>query len=198
MSVGEQIKKARKRAGLKQSELAEKLGLAVITIGQYERGQRQPRYDMLQRIAEALGVSAQELVDWGAVDKEEFKRLFIYGEGIEQPPKERIATALDKLNVEGQEKAAERVEELTEIPRYQARKRPQDAPQSTPSIPKGKNTVSTGRSADGLQGRTTAITMTCPICGTTLRGDSVTGKAFCPSCQQSFPLFPSKINSSRP
>jgi len=41
-------------------------------------------------------------------------------------PKARIATALDKLNEDGQEKAAERVEELTEIPRY----RLQDTPEA--------------------------------------------------------------------
>lgn len=34
-------------------------------------------------------------------------------------PKDRIDAALDRLNDEGQEKAAERVEELTEIPKYQ-------------------------------------------------------------------------------
>ena len=34
-------------------------------------------------------------------------------------PKLRVATAMDKLNEAGQEKAAERVEELTEVPKYQ-------------------------------------------------------------------------------
>ena len=70
----------------------------------------------LKAIASALGVPVQDLIsDWEAVDKEEFKRVFIYGEGI----KDRIDAALDRLNDEGQEKAAERVEELTEIPKYQ-------------------------------------------------------------------------------
>ena len=85
----------------------------------YEKGQRQPRLAQLQAIASALGVPVQELIsDWEAVDKEEFKRVFIYGEGI----KDRIDAALDRLNDEGQEKATERVEELTEIPKYQRQK----------------------------------------------------------------------------
>lgn len=38
---------------------------------------------------------------------------------IEESVKEKIMTALAKLNEEGQQKAVERVKELTEIPRYQ-------------------------------------------------------------------------------
>lgn len=116
MTTGQLIKAARKKAGMTQAQLAEKAGVAAITIQQYELGKRQPRLAQLQAIAAALGVPVQDLIsDWEAVDKEEFKRVFIYGEGI----KDRIDAALDRLNDEGQEKAAERVEELTEIPKYQ-------------------------------------------------------------------------------
>lgn len=62
MTIGERIQMARKNAGMKQSELAEKIGVAVITIGQYERGKRQPRIEQLQRIADALNVELWELV----------------------------------------------------------------------------------------------------------------------------------------
>lgn len=116
MTTGQLIKAARKKAGLTQARLSELAGVATITIQQYELGKRQPRIGQLQAIASALGVPVQELIsDWEAVDKEEFKRVFIYGEGI----KDRIDAAMDRLNDEGQEKAAERVEELTEIPKYQ-------------------------------------------------------------------------------
>ena len=109
-----------------QAQLAEKAGVAAITIQQYELGKRQPRLAQFQAIASALGVPVQDLIsDWEAVDKEEFKRVFIYGEGI----KDRIDAALDRLNDEGQEKAAERVEELTEIPKYQRQK---SAPKMAP------------------------------------------------------------------
>ncbi len=57
MTIGERLREARKQAGMKQSELAEKLGVAVITIGQYERDKRQPRLDQLEALAKALGVS---------------------------------------------------------------------------------------------------------------------------------------------
>ena len=116
MTTGELIKAARKKAGMTQAQLAEKLGISYVGVSQWENDLRNPKLDTLQRIASALGVPVQDLIrDWEAVDKEEFKRVFIYGEGI----KDRIDAALDRLNDEGQEKAAERVEELTEIPKYQ-------------------------------------------------------------------------------
>ena len=90
MTTGQLIKAARKKAGMTQAQLAEKAGVAAITIQQYELGKRQPRLAQLQAIAAALGVPVQELIsDWEAVDKEEFKRVFIYGEGI----KDRIDAA---------------------------------------------------------------------------------------------------------
>ena len=116
MTTGELIKAARKKAGMTQEELGSKLGVSGSSIAQWENDLRTPKLDTLQRIASALGVPVQELIsDWEAVDKEKFKRVFIYGEGI----KDRIDAALDRLNDEGQAKAAERVEELTEIPKYQ-------------------------------------------------------------------------------
>ncbi|WP_158098255.1 helix-turn-helix transcriptional regulator [Faecalibacterium sp. An192] len=116
MTTGQLIKAARKKAGMTQEELGKKIGVSGSSMAQWENDLRNPKLDTLQRIAAALGVPVQDLIsDWEAVDKEEFKRVFIYGEGI----KDRIDAALDRLNDEGQEKAAERVEELTEIPKYQ-------------------------------------------------------------------------------
>lgn len=57
MSLGEKIQQARKEAGLTQAQLAEKCGLAAITIQQYERDKRQPRLEQLADIANALHVS---------------------------------------------------------------------------------------------------------------------------------------------
>lgn len=96
-------------------------------------------------------------------------------------PQRRIATALDLLNEEGQEKAAERVEELAEIPRYQA----QDTPQDTPAPQEGTDTTPAETPSEG---HIQAITMICPICGQHLRGNTEKGKAYCNYCKRSFPL----------
>ena len=92
MTIGERIKAAREKTGMTQVELGEKVGVSGVAIMRYEKGQRQPRYDLLLHIADALGVSAHTLVDWGEVDKEAFKELFIWGEGLDDdssgnPPK---------------------------------------------------------------------------------------------------------------
>ena len=57
MTIGERIKEFRLRAGLTQSELAEKLGIPYQSIGQWERGLRSPKIETLQKIADALNVS---------------------------------------------------------------------------------------------------------------------------------------------
>lgn len=53
---GFKIKAARKTAGLTQAQLAEKCGMATITIQQYERGVRDPRQQQLHILSAALGV----------------------------------------------------------------------------------------------------------------------------------------------
>ena len=65
MDYGNNIKLARKEAGLTQEQLAKKCGVATITIRQYESGKRQPRFEQLQEIAIALGVSADYLMTGG-------------------------------------------------------------------------------------------------------------------------------------
>lgn len=125
-------------------------------------------------------------------------------------PRHRITAALDKLNEEGQEKAAERVEELTEIPRYQRQKPAQkltkeelreslkllgmdkllpDGPQDTPAPQEGIDTTPPSEALqEPPEGHIQSITMLCPICGQHLRGDTSTGKAYCNYCKRSFPL----------
>lgn len=119
MTTGQRIKTARKKEGLTQKELGEKLGITYQTVAQWENDLRNPKRETLQRIAAALGVSAQDLTDdWGVVDKEDSEKVSIYEEGPD--PKERIATALDKLNITGANKVADYAEDLTGIPRYTA------------------------------------------------------------------------------
>ena len=309
VDIGKRIKAARQKAGMSQEELAQAIGSTKSAVSRYEAGKRQPRYDQLLNIADALGVSVHTLVDWGDVDEEAFKELFIYGEGPAQPevivheepigktevevhevtteeldaltaklqdgkpmllspdelaklkatPKEqiaaalgkqeeqgeikqvkapvfkmdaisppsrvprlnrkfpisddakrpdthtryehslgvthlasdlcRIAAALDKLSKEGKEKVVTYAEDLVEMPKYKAQEPPTAPPQDTPAPQESKDTTPP---ADGPkeppESRTMYITMPCPICGMMLRGDPSTGKAYCRSCNRSFPL----------
>lgn len=62
MTIGECIRDARKAAGLTQNELADKSGVAAISIHQYEKGKRQPRLEQLLAIARALDIDLDSLI----------------------------------------------------------------------------------------------------------------------------------------
>ena len=82
MNIGANIKKFRKEKGLTQQELAEKISKSTITVRKYEagdvnvslnssckntiynyeNGKREPKTGTLQAIADALGVTVQELI----------------------------------------------------------------------------------------------------------------------------------------
>ncbi len=62
--LGPRIAAARESARLTQAELAEMLGLrSPETISRYERGEREPRFSSLCRLATALGISVDALID---------------------------------------------------------------------------------------------------------------------------------------
>lgn len=60
-SIGENIRRARKAAGMTQEELAAKAGMYKGSIAQYERGLRSPKNEYIKKIASALDVSYSEL-----------------------------------------------------------------------------------------------------------------------------------------
>jgi len=51
MSVGETIKQLRKEKGLTQKELASKIGVAEVTIRQYETSKRKPKFENAEKLA---------------------------------------------------------------------------------------------------------------------------------------------------
>lgn len=63
MTTGENIKKARKAAGLTQKELGEKLGITQSAIAMFEADKTNVKYSTLEKFAAALGVSVFDLTD---------------------------------------------------------------------------------------------------------------------------------------
>lgn len=61
-AFNENLKNARVNAGLSQKEVAEKIGVAKSTYSLYESGNREPGVPIIKKIAEILGVSADELL----------------------------------------------------------------------------------------------------------------------------------------
>lgn len=71
MSIGETIRVLRKRSDLSQAELAQQVGVWQTQISQIESGATSPSLDLLQRIAQALGVKPGVIVDGFGADPEQ-------------------------------------------------------------------------------------------------------------------------------
>lgn len=63
MNIHENIKKARKAAGVTQKELAEAMGVHQKDISRWENGERAPSVEALADICIALKVSADTLLE---------------------------------------------------------------------------------------------------------------------------------------
>lgn len=72
MDIGLCIKQQRQKLGMTQEELSELSGVSRVSIGNYERGDREPTVSIAIAIAESLGVTFEELV---CVIHEEFDKL---------------------------------------------------------------------------------------------------------------------------
>lgn len=65
MNLNERLKKARKEAHLTQSEVATELDLTQGTISKYESGEKQPSIEILTKLIELYGISADWLLETG-------------------------------------------------------------------------------------------------------------------------------------
>jgi transcriptional regulator with XRE-family HTH domain len=79
MDIGPRIAQIREDAGLSQSALARAIKTSQSAISAIEAGDRNPSYEMLRQIAEALGVSAAYLVgadveELNAVERAHFRQ----------------------------------------------------------------------------------------------------------------------------
>ncbi len=193
MTIGQRIRATRRKAGMTQKELAQKLGIPFQGVSQWENGSRNPKPETIEKIADAIGVDYIDLIPKNLQGvylvaymlkrpkmtvEDENGDIIIQGAGrrIDLSKKhpemvvpsdlapdeaqrlmdERVQAAdeasraisasmkqlgqsMAKLNPDGWQEAVKRVEELTEIPRYQA----QQAPQSLSTPSEGTNTNTT-------------------------------------------------------
>lgn len=143
MDYGKNLKLARKWANVTQKQLAEKAGIAAITIHQYEAGKRKPTMENWFAIANALHLSLDELNDaellpTGPFNPETVLEDVKADEDRDIRELQRLLIhSFSKLNMDGKHEAVKRTEELTEIPRYRA----ETAPQSPPAPQEGQSTT---------------------------------------------------------
>lgn len=115
MSFGNKLVFAREKKNLTQKKLAELLDITPTRLNYWEKDKREPDVVMIKKIANILDTTGDFLLGLEDYDakKNNIKR-------------NKLLNSYDKLNTEGQEKAIERIEELTQIPKYQINTEPID------------------------------------------------------------------------
>jgi len=75
-SVGDKIKELRQKYGLSQTKLAEIAELSPAAISQFEKGVRKPSFEAIQKLANALNVSADYFLDRENKSLDEVQMMF--------------------------------------------------------------------------------------------------------------------------
>ncbi len=65
-SFGNQLKQARLNKGLTQKELAKLLNVSPAAYSLWEKGEREPRFEVLEKLCKILNVDISYLMDWDA------------------------------------------------------------------------------------------------------------------------------------
>lgn len=129
MTVGENIKRIRNEKGLTQKQLGELCGINEVQIRRYELGGKNanPKIETIQKIADALKVDWKIFITEDYVEKKEqeldsllsqSEAIKMVGKAFDDPYAENMLLSYSLLNKRGKKEAFNRVEELTEIPRY--------------------------------------------------------------------------------
>lgn len=94
------LRKLRKKNGLTQLELSEKLGIGQSTIGMYESNIRKPSYEVIKKIANYFNVTVDYLINDDIEDLENKDDLSEFAKNIKKlspKQKEQIRTFLEYI-----------------------------------------------------------------------------------------------------
>lgn len=128
--VGKTIRQLRENKGLTQEQLADRINVSIRTIQRFERDKHSSNMKTLEKIAAALDIEPLLLLGYDVNEDEVYSKSFSSLEEAikdemevrklrnQEPAAVRLTHAFEQLNDDGQAKAVERVEELTEVPKY--------------------------------------------------------------------------------
>ena len=116
MNIGENIRRARKNAGLTQKELGEKLGISAAAVGQFEKKNSNLQNSTVQKIAAVLEISPLSLYDQGPAQNQ-LQRTLTYAEHLSSR-ESRLLAYFHMLNSTGQQECMKRIKELTQLAEY--------------------------------------------------------------------------------
>jgi transcriptional regulator with XRE-family HTH domain len=104
-SFGRMLAYYRKLNDLTQKQLADKVGISDAAIGNYERGEREPSFEIEEALADYFNVSILTLRGFN-----------------DDPETVKLLSHFEALNQMGRAEALKRVEELTFFPAYRKEK----------------------------------------------------------------------------
>ena len=136
MNIGDNMRNIRKQKSMTLQQLADILGCSQQNISQYESGKRTPKLKTIQKIADALNVNVNDLLE-NPLDDSPIYKAYKNTNSLDLPLaknfiNEKIVSQIGdweqidiellkkfkQLNETGKAIDIERIEELTEIPRY--------------------------------------------------------------------------------
>jgi transcriptional regulator with XRE-family HTH domain len=104
MTIGDRIKVLRKEQKLTQSDLAAKVDLSYIQIGRYEQQKSKPSSDVVRKLADTLGTTADFLMNGdsqtvaaGKIIDRDLLELFAAVEQLDTSDQTMIKTFIDAL-----------------------------------------------------------------------------------------------------
>jgi transcriptional regulator with XRE-family HTH domain len=106
--IGKRMKEARKKANLRQSDIAVKIGVAINTISDYETGKTRVYGEHLYKYALACGMTVDELLGTGAKGPESMEEAISMLPGKVQEAAKIIA----QLSEQEQDRALRLLEAL--------------------------------------------------------------------------------------
>ena len=106
------LKYYRRLYGLSQAELANKLGLKPSTISMYEVGEREPNFEIEEKIADFFNV------DLNTLRGKDVESTAATSQRTLSPDQEELLAYYDKLNSSGKQKVREYASDLSEQKKY--------------------------------------------------------------------------------
>jgi transcriptional regulator with XRE-family HTH domain len=109
LNFKEKLIRLRKDNNLTQDELAKKLKISRSAVANYEKGIREPNFEMLENIADCFNISIAELLN-----DDQASRLLMYYEKLKP-----IIDKAMKLDAADRAKLEERADMMLEADKYQ-------------------------------------------------------------------------------
>lgn len=108
LTLGQRIVYFRKKAGIRQTDLAAIVGIKQSALSYYEKDRREPSVEVIRKISQALNITGDTLLglepypDLIAQSRDEYTLLHLFR----------------KMNRQGRVRALDNVRDLSEVPKY--------------------------------------------------------------------------------